>query len=517
MHAGLLELGQGDLVLPLHGLDDLLLCFVERREALVPGVGDRSLQGRIHLARRVEEARRALAQGAPDLAESAPDRLGDLFPRQVGDELVVGSLHRLGLQAELLQDLLHLPLQERRREAGMDHGHADPVGVEEGGKLRVIGHLPGAGHVAHHREHGALHHGPEEHVGAQDRGVGLNASQDLVPIQGEPGVTKMEAPVVPVDPLPSFGTLEEEVHPSLQDGDLDRIARLLQAGRRPGQEGLVLAGGVELAEEHRTGVLLHQRVRGVHPGQGQRRQQPGHETTKPPGEGAPRRVALLEEIQERRAEVGLRQEGLERLPGRLQALTELHPVDGTAVPFRHGHLDPPQLVVQVDKVGVARLLPVVVLGRHPEEGEDGALEELLEGVGQRDCGERLVEGVERSPEEGGLLPRGHHEPSFRHDALQTLPGGVARDVDCLRHGLQRRGIEPLRHLPRLLPVGPGIGPVAAVERRHGLRARHVSLRQGVSGGTAYAELCVDLCRHSFSRVRGFSPVPVASGLSPPSP
>ncbi len=65
MALGLFELVQGDLVLPLQGLEDLSLRVVEGGEGCVPCMVDRSLQGGIDLLGRLDQGAGALSRGRP--------------------------------------------------------------------------------------------------------------------------------------------------------------------------------------------------------------------------------------------------------------------------------------------------------------------------------------------------------------------------------------------------------------------------------------------------------------------
>ncbi len=64
------------------------------------------------------------------------------------------------------------------------------------------------------------------------------------------------------------------------------------------------------------------------------------------------------------------------------------------------------------------LFPVVVVRRYPEDGHDGPTRRRREGFGEPDGGQRLVEAVERSSQQPGLLARGHEKPVVRSHRLQ---------------------------------------------------------------------------------------------------
>ncbi len=78
---------------------------------------------------------------------------------------------------------------------------------------------------------------------------------------------------MPVEPLASRRSLGEEVHATVQDGDLEVESERLEVGRGAPEHTLELLGPVELREHHVGGVTLHRRMGGVREEQAEAAQQ----------------------------------------------------------------------------------------------------------------------------------------------------------------------------------------------------------------------------------------------------
>ena len=76
-----------------------------------------------------------------------------------------------------------------------------------------------------------------------------------------------------------------------------------------------------------------------------------------------------------------------------------------------------------DQVDVVRFLEVVIVSGHPEDRHHGPTQRALQRPRQRDRGERLVHGEQRSGQESRLLPRRHAE---RLAGQQLLQPGARR-------------------------------------------------------------------------------------------
>ena len=79
----------------------------------------------------------------------------------------------------------------------------------------------------------------------------------------------------------------------------------------------------------------------------------------------------------------------------------------------------PRRVRTVEDRRAPHLVPVVVIGGDPEQGDDGCSERPLEPGGERDGGEGLVEDVEGSEEEDGLVPRRDERSPPPEDGLEA--------------------------------------------------------------------------------------------------
>ena len=126
---------------------------------------------------------------------------------------------------------------------------------------------------------------------------------------------------------------------------------------------------------------------------------------------------------------------------------------------------------------VSDLLEVVIFAGHPEDRHDRAARLVSELLGQLQGGDGFVDGVERSCQQPGLLPR-HHSDGV----------GVAKGVDIGPHGVGQSPASFLfqQHVGQRLAIAvvarraigrrsPGLGraKVTGVEVGHGIVVRTV--------------------------------------------
>ena len=97
--------------------------------------------------------------------------------------------------------------------------------------------------------------------------------------------------------------------------------------------------------------------------------------------------------------------------------------------------------VDADDVRVVRLGPVVIVRGNPEDRNHGLAERGLESLGQADGCERLVEVVERPPEQRRLLTGGDHVTAELDEALQARRIGSRGDDERLHGSLPSRSVE----------------------------------------------------------------------------
>ena len=133
--------------------------------------------------------------------------------------------------------------------------------------------------------------------------------------------------------------------------------------------------------------------------------------------------------------------------------------------------------------------PIVIIPRDPEHGKTRDAQSVLELGCRTDGGQRLVENVQRTPEQLGLLSGSHDESIAREHGLQPVAGAGTRAME--RRCLQAGG--DIAMATRAQPRNPGLReetghrpprPRPAERRRDwwGSRAVPVRVAGGSSGG-----------------------------------
>ena len=124
------------------------------------------------------------------------------------------------------------------------------------------------------------------------------------------------------------------------------------------------------------------------------------------------------------------------------------------------------------------LVPVVVLGRVPEDGEHDDAELLLERLGEPGGGEGLVDGVEGSGEESRLLAGGDDCPALLDEALEPESGALGGGAEGGGRAGALVGAEAGRGFGELGAEGVRIVGGGAVERPGGAIPAQVVLCEG---------------------------------------
>ncbi len=124
-------------------------------------------------------------------------------------------------------------------------------------------------------------------------------------------------------------------------------------------------------------------------------------------------------------------------------------------------------------VGDASFGEVGVVGRRPEERRRRDAGGVLERIGDRERGERLVPGEDGAAEESRLLPRRDHDAALPGDAPQPLGGRTARR----ERGRER--VQPVGRVRRAnaLDVRTPLGRIRRARREPG-RARAIEQGPG---------------------------------------
>src|SRR5690606_12941028 len=132
VHLGLLHLTEGDLIGLLQALDHLALDVPEPAHRLVSegrnGLGERG----VDRGHGCFERRTALADLSPQRTEGVGELLGDLLAGEPSRDLVGWLSKVLGLESELVQDLLDLALDHRQRGAWVHERTWKAVSREHG-------------------------------------------------------------------------------------------------------------------------------------------------------------------------------------------------------------------------------------------------------------------------------------------------------------------------------------------------------------------------------------------------
>ena len=249
---------------------------------------------------------------------------------------------------------------------------------------------------------------------------------------------------------------EEEWEGVVRGVHLRVVAGLLQLARALADARGDVGGAARGLGVERRGEALEARVRRVEQDEavvaGERREQAREGFA----EGAARPVALAHEPREVGDELARRQQRQQARGRLLHRLVEEDAADGLALGVEPGReADAGEAPVAGDDLGRVHLVPVVVLGRHPEDG-DGLGAAGRQAGGELDGRERLVERVERPREEPDLLAR--------HDG-DGLGAAQALDVG------ERLG----GSAPRLVRRGEGVAERAA--RSH-VRVEHAAVAGG---------------------------------------
>jgi hypothetical protein len=137
---------------------------------------------------------------------------------------------------------------------------------------------------------------------------------------------------------------------------------------------------------------------------------------------------------------------------------------------------------------VVRLIPVVVLGSNPEEGKNGAVEKGLQGLGQANSRQRLVEAVEGAGEQAGLLTGGDEKAAFRQEPVQALSGGMGGCLDHPGCPATAGFVEAFVDFRSLSPVCGGVPEIPCEEWRHRRPVPKVVGHQGRAFGKAREDL-----------------------------
>ena len=311
--------------------------------------------------RRFEEISRAPGDGTLELLESLTYIVRHFPASDVGHDLVKRSLKAFQIQAEFVEPLSDLGLDHRHGMTGVDHRHHESMSLEEPLDLGVICGLAGTGHVADHRKDRTLDHGAEEYIRTQREWIGLGALAYGLRRHGLTRATKLEVVPVPVDPLPSFGTLQEEIDRTVQDGHLRGIAGAFEVVRILAEQRLMRLGSIELLEEEWSRELLDGGRGRVGEAHTEWCQQAGKNPGESVSKGRPRLVGLAKLVDEGSAEI-CRGKGLHGLLDQIHDLhTEWDTVQSPAGVSGILHLKTDQLVFRVDDIRVVCLIPVMIL------------------------------------------------------------------------------------------------------------------------------------------------------------
>ena len=160
----------------------------------------------------------------------------------------------------------------------------------------------------------------------------------------------------------------------------------------------------DLAAEHFGDERLDRLIGGVEHDQtvsAEQRLDPAGERI---GHANPRPVGGAERFEQPGRELGLRQCGCQLVERAVDTFVEL---ERTHRPFtstlRRRHRDRPRLQLRVEDGDAGDLLPVVILGGHPEDRHDRRAERLRRTARQLNRADRFQNGVKRTAEYPGLL------------------------------------------------------------------------------------------------------------------
>jgi hypothetical protein len=246
-----------------------------------------------------------------------------------------------------------------------------------------------------------------------------------------PSTRRREAAPPPVESLATVVRVEKHVRRILQYGDLLPVSGRTQLRASREQEPLVLGRVLQALQEHAGRGSLQRRIRRVGQQQIVRSEELRHRLVERAGHrGAPpirtynrrylgRCIASIDNGFDMLIEYGFEIDFDASFAHRKRARVAV------------GECDPHRSLAR-GEVGVVHLVPVVILGRGPENGENDHPQLVLERSREPDDGHRLVDGVERTGEESGLLPRRDHGATLLDEAGEARAGTI-------RGRPQRRG------------------------------------------------------------------------------
>jgi hypothetical protein len=381
-------------------------------------------QGGVEFPERLLDAAEGRLDRGPRLREGAFD-FGVRLPGRPGQQRVGVGLDVLEGQSLRVHGARGGGIDEREGGPGKDHGTREAEVRVGGADLRVIGDFRGTADVGDGGQQVVLDQGTQHHARARVLGRGRDALEERFLAHHLVAAPDLDALVADSQGSALAPGHEKEVQEAGRaHGHLLVVAR--------GQELLAYARGEprgwrklgHFTLDHGTHQRLQRGHSGIH----------DHEAGK----------EVLEQLRESRADRHARPvrrlQGVTHLvvPGRsrqqfahglcerVDGLVENDGGRGPKVRFDRGLVaEGLQLGTRVHQGGGADLRKVMVVGGHPEDRDDRGLQRLAHVARKFHGRERLVEDVEGSAKEDGLLARDHGEGFRVLQGLGVLPGLAA--------------------------------------------------------------------------------------------
>ena len=156
----------------------------------------------------------------------------------------------------------------------------------------------------------------------------------------------------------------------------------------------------------------------------------------------------------------------------IKFLGELYAVDRSFLGPGVSHSDDAKLVRRVDGVGMVCLGPIMIVRRYPEEWQYGTGQLGFQGAGEGKRGQRLVDRIQRTSKESGLLASRYHQTALLHPGVEAL----VRNAVWYRHRPERCpasvGVETGVQIIEFGVIGRGVPPGGTVVGRHSVRRFH---------------------------------------------